>query len=173
MNRRIVSLPQIRVSPATSDADWRDGAVMVSELLEWLTGELRLKPTRAAVETSIELDDLAGYYAFPSGLFLIGRVEGEAAGTAGIRFLDDETAELKRVWVRPAYRGSGLAQALLARALDGARALGATRVVLETEPRIMAKALNLYRQNGFRERDGYSPLSQSVPTVLTMQKRVA
>lgn len=170
---RIVSLPQLRVTPATSSADWQAAHDLVSELLDWMSSEFNLDAVSVQEGVREELADLARHYSFPRGIVLIGRVEGEVAGCSGIRFIDDDTAELKRVWVRPPYRGSGIAQALLARALDAARALGASRVVLETDPRVMARAVSMYRGHGFREGAAYSSLPQRVPGVLTMEKRVA
>lgn len=173
MNRRIVTLPQIRVTPATTEADWRAARELVSELLDWLSTEFDLDALAVQEGAREEFADLAAHYSFPRGIFLIGRIEGEVAGSSAIRFLDDETAELKRAWVRPAYRGTGIAQSLLARALDASRALGASRVVLETEPVVMARAVSMYRQHGFREGQAYSSLPERVPSVLTLEKRVA
>lgn len=173
MNRRVVPFSQIRVQPVSSKGDWRVAQLLVSELIAWLSTELRLDAAAAQEGAQAELADMASYYAFPRGIFLLGRVDDHIAGTAGIRLLDNETAELKRVWVSPRHRGKGLAQVLLARALDSARALGATRVVLETDPIIMAKAVQMCREQGFREAAAYSTLPERVPSVLTMAKRVA
>jgi ribosomal protein S18 acetylase RimI-like enzyme len=62
---------------------------------------------------------------------------------------------------------------LVSRAIEAARVLGAARVLLETDPALMTKAIRLYRGIGFRETRPYSTLAQLVPTLLTMEKRVA
>lgn len=173
MTARIVRLSDIRIAPASSIEDWRIATSLVTELVDWMSNELSFDARSGQENSREELADMASFYAFPDGLFLLGRIDGEVAGCAGIRLLDDDTAELKRVWVRPEARGRGLAQVLLARAIDSARALGAQRVILETEPRAMAKAVRMYRETGFREAAPFSNLVERVPTVLTMEKRVA
>lgn len=173
MNRRTISFPDIRVAPAVTAEDWRSAHTLVTEMLTWLSQEAGMDAQTLQPGSTEELADMPAYYAFPYGIFLLGRVDGEVAGSAAVRFLDKDTAELKRVWVTPEARGKGLAPVLLARALDSARAFGALHVVLETEPRIMAKAVRMYRETGFREGPAFSSLAERVPTLLTMQKRVA
>lgn len=82
------------------------------------------------------------------GAFLVAREDGVAVACGAIRRLDATTAEIKRMYTRPAARGRGLARDLLA-ALEGVAAeLGAHRVVLETGPRQPA-AIALYRRAGY------------------------
>ncbi|GAA0644019.1 GNAT family N-acetyltransferase [Streptomyces malaysiensis subsp. malaysiensis] len=91
-------------------------------------------------------DDLAP----PGGVFLLAHHDGELAGCAGLRLLDAHTAELKRVFVRPAKRGLGGGAALLAAVEAAAGALGAGRIVLDTR-RDLAEARALYARHGYRE----------------------
>ena len=174
MNRRIVSLPQVRVAPATSAADWRATRELLGELFDWLNGKFNFDAVSVQDGARDEAADPASYYSFPEGMFLLGRVDGEVAGGLGIRFLaDGESVELKRAWVRAGYRGTGLTESLMARSLDAARALGASRVVMETDPRVMPRAISICRRYGFREGAAFSSLPERVPGVLTMEKRVA
>ena len=174
MNRRNVSLPQVRVTPAASAADWRIAQELLSELFNWLDQKFRFDAITLQEGAREETADPAAYYSFPHGMFLLGRVNGEIAGALGIRFLgDSETVELKRAWIRPAYRGTGISESLLARSLDAARALGASRVVLETDARVMPSVVSICRRYGFREGQPYSSLAKRVPTLLTLEKRVA
>jgi putative acetyltransferase len=76
--------------------------------------------------------------------------DGAAAGCVGIRKLDAETAEMKRLYVRPAYRGRGIGRALAEATLALARQGGYTRMVLDSLPK-MHSALELYRGLAFRE----------------------
>jgi ribosomal protein S18 acetylase RimI-like enzyme len=64
-------------------------------------------------------------------------------------------AELKRMWLRPACRGRGLADRLMARVLEEARALGGATLRLDSESRLEA-AVRLYRRYGFREIADYN-----------------
>lgn len=96
-------------------------------------------------------DDLAA----PDGIFLIGRHDGVAHSCAGLRRLDATTAELTRVFVRPALRGTGGGTELLAAVDRAARSLGADRIVLDTRLDLV-EARALYQRNGYREIPAYS-----------------
>lgn len=93
-----------------------------------------------------ELAGLPGDYR----LFLAG----EASGCVAVRLLAPDTAEMKRLYVRPAYRGNGLGRALAAAAIGAARAAGCSRMVLDTLPK-MREAQALYATLGFRETRPY------------------
>ncbi|MES4901549.1 MULTISPECIES: GNAT family N-acetyltransferase [unclassified Streptomyces] len=85
----------------------------------------------------------------PHGMFLVAQHDGEPAGCAGVRLLDGgSTAELKRVFVRPAKRGLGVGAVLLAAAEAAARELGAERAVLETRLDLR-EARALYARYGY------------------------
>jgi GNAT superfamily N-acetyltransferase len=94
----------------------------------------------------------AGHLAPPRGRLLVGRYDGEAAGTAGVWLADPATAtaELTRVYVRPALRGTGGAPLLVAAAEDAARALGARRLRLDTRGDLV-EARALYARLGYAE----------------------
>ncbi|MEU5426760.1 GNAT family N-acetyltransferase [Streptomyces olivoreticuli] len=89
-------------------------------------------------------DDLAP----PRGVLLVGQYGGEQGGCLGLRMLDERTAELKRMYVRPAKRGLGGASALLAAAEAVAREWGAERIVLDTR-KDLVEAVALYVRHGF------------------------
>lgn len=80
---------------------------------------------------------------------------GLVVGTAGVRRLAPGVAELKRMWLRPACRGRGLADRLMARVLEEARALGGRALRLDSEHRLAA-AVRLYRRYGFRDIADYN-----------------
>ncbi|MFE9580054.1 GNAT family N-acetyltransferase [Nocardia sp. NPDC006044] len=75
---------------------------------------------------------------------------GEPAGTAGIHLLDEQTAELNRMFILPAMRGKGGAQLLSAAAEQHARALGAARIILDTRLDLV-EARALYARLGYAE----------------------
>ena len=82
--------------------------------------------------------------------FLIARIDDVAVGCGAVRFLDAETAEVKRMYVGPDARGRGVGRELLAELESFARGRGARRLVLETGPQ-QAEALALYERAGFVE----------------------
>ncbi|MEU3981680.1 GNAT family N-acetyltransferase [Streptomyces sp. NPDC026672] len=86
----------------------------------------------------------------PGGQLLIGRYGNGPAGSAGVRLLDADTAELTRVFVRPALRGTGGAALLVTAAEDAARGLGARRIVLDTRSDLV-EARALYARLGYTE----------------------
>jgi putative acetyltransferase len=84
----------------------------------------------------------------PHVRFFVARLDGDAVGCGGVALFDD-FAEVKRMYVREAARGRGVAQALLARIEAEARAAGITSLTLETGVH-QAEAIRLYERAGFR-----------------------
>ena len=84
------------------------------------------------------------------GVVMMAFAGSEAAGCGAFRPFDDTTVEIKRMFVRPAFRGRGIARAVLAALEAEARARGYSHVVLETGVR-QPEALALYRSCGYRE----------------------
>lgn len=84
------------------------------------------------------------------GTFLVARQGERAVGCGAIRLLDPRTAEIKRMYVEPARRGTGVGRALLDALEAAARECGVTRLVLETGIH-QAAAIALYRAAGFTE----------------------
>ncbi|MCX5789012.1 MAG: GNAT family N-acetyltransferase [Elusimicrobia bacterium] len=110
---------------------------------------------------------LPGDYAAPKGRLLIARVGRKAAGCAGVRPLQGGACEMKRLYVRPAFRGKGLGRALVERALAEAKRAGYRRVQLDTLPN-MREALMLYAVLGFTSVEPYLP--NPTPGALCFEK---
>ena len=91
----------------------------------------------------------------PNGAFLLARVAGEPAAIGGIRFLDAEFAEVKSMFVSPAFRGYGLGRRIL-EALHGIAAERGCRGVRLDTSAYLTEALALYRAAGYREVPAYN-----------------
>jgi GNAT superfamily N-acetyltransferase len=91
----------------------------------------------------------------PNGLLLLARADGEPAGLGGVRDLDTEVAEVKSMYVAPAYRGTGLGRRILARLDEIALEHGCRAVRLDTSD-YLTPAVGLYRSAGYREVPAYN-----------------
>jgi ribosomal protein S18 acetylase RimI-like enzyme len=96
-----------------------------------------------------ELVTLPGDYAPSRGCLLLAKDGGNAVGCVGVRPLDESRCEMKRLFVRPHYRRTGLGRRLAEMAINGARAMGYRRMFLETLP-TMLEARALYASLGFK-----------------------
>ncbi len=101
-----------------------------------------------------ELQELPGEYADPRGSLLLARVDGELAGCCAMRPLDTvdypNACEMKRLYVRPSYRGLRLGRMLAEAILDAARVAGYGCILLDTLSDMEA-ARALYQELGFEE----------------------
>ncbi|MFL6571179.1 MAG: GNAT family N-acetyltransferase [Burkholderiales bacterium] len=95
--------------------------------------------------------------------------DGVAAGCVGLREVDRGTAEMKRLYVRSAWRGRGLGRALAQAAIEAARSAGYARIVLDSLPK-MHEARALYRSLDFRETAPY--LAQPTPGADCFERRL-
>jgi putative acetyltransferase len=104
---------------------------------------------------SAELEALPRPYAPPAGALLIARSRADAAGCVGLRQLEPDIGELKRLYVRPPYRSAGLGKRLVEAVVNTARAAGYHELRLDTL-QTMTPARALYRSLGFVEIAPYS-----------------
>jgi GNAT superfamily N-acetyltransferase len=102
-----------------------------------------------------ELARLPGDYAPPEGRLLLGEYEGELAACVALHKLDARICEMKRLYLRPQFRGKGLGRALAERIVAEARLIGYQRMRLDTVEPVMKDAVAMYRKLGFKEIAAY------------------
>jgi putative acetyltransferase len=104
-----------------------------------------------------ELAGLPGDYAPPEGRLLLAEYEGQLAGCVALHKLDPSICEMKRLYLRPQFRGKGLGRALADRIIAEARHIGYHRMRLDTVEPVMKDAVAMYRKLGFKEIAPYCP----------------
>ena len=98
-----------------------------------------------------ELAGLPGEYAPPKGRLLIAYLDSEPAGCVALHEFEDRISEMKRLYVRPAFRGKRVGLALANGIIAVAREIGYERMRLDTVPSEMADAVKMYGRLGFKE----------------------
>lgn len=123
---------------------------VIREYVAWLGIDLTY---RGFQQEMAVFEDL---FTLPSGLFLIAEVGGELAACCGLLRHDLQVAEVKRLYVRPAFRGLALGERLMQAVMGRARELGFARLILDAVPPTVA-AQALYARLGFIEIAPYYP----------------
>ena len=154
----------LNIVPATAAKDLEDVRILFGEYSGLVAEAL------SSQNFDRELEALPGEYAPPGGVLLIARDDNAAAGCVALRRLDDATGEMKRMYVRESYRGSGLGRRLALAVIDEARKRNYKRVVLDTLPKL-ASAIALYRDIGFRDIGPY--LANPTPGAICFELRIS
>lgn len=101
-----------------------------------------------------EMAQLPGQFAPPDGRLYAATVGETLAGCIALRRHDDQSAEMKRLYVRPAFHGQGLGKQLALHIIQDAQQLGYDRILLDTLP-MMHAAQNMYEAMGFKDTSAY------------------
>ncbi len=101
-----------------------------------------------------ELAGLPGDYAFPDGRLLIAMYSDKIAGCAALRKVADSVCEMKRLWVRPEFRGKKIGRKLAQEIIGEARQMGYEIMKLDTVD-TMKEAITMYQSMGFTETSAY------------------
>ena len=99
----------------------------------------------------VELAGLPGDYAPPDGRLLLAQYEDQLAGCVALHKLEPGICEMKRLYLRPQFRGKRLGRALADQIIAEARQIGYQRIRLDTVEPVMKDAVAMYRKIGFQE----------------------
>ena len=135
----------VAIVEASTPGEIADMRELFAEYRGWLGEDLSFQGF------SSELDSLAELYAPPGGCLLLARApDGAAAGGVGMKELEPGICEMKRLYVRPPWRGLGLGRSLAEAAVRAGREAGYALMRLDTLTRLQ-EAVALYRSMGFYE----------------------
>ncbi len=104
-----------------------------------------------------ELSGLPGDYSPPGGRLLLAEYRGQPAGCVALHQLEPGICEMKRLYLRPQFRGKGLGRVLAETVIAEARTIGCRKMRLDTVEPVMPNAVAMYRRLGFREIEAYRP----------------
>src|SRR5215213_2674610 len=136
---------RVRFLQAETPAQVAQARELFIEYSEWLGLDLCFQ------NFGTELAELPGAYAPPVGRLFLVFSDERLAGCVCLRKIGEGVCEMKRLYVRPEFRGQGLGRRMAAHLVEEARAAGYRLMRLDTLPAQMSEAIGLYRSLGFRE----------------------
>lgn len=110
-----------------------------------------------------ELRNLHEKYGMPEGRLYLAYCDEELAGCIGLKKIDETNCEMKRLYVRPQFRGKQIGNVLVRRIIEDAKEIGYHIMLLDTLP-FVESALHMYQKFGFYEIESYndSPMENSI-----------
>ena len=148
---------------------------LFTEYLEWVLSKCEEEfnvnydiKNFAAVAVNSSLEELYKFFP-PSGCLLLCKNENEIVGTACMRKIGEKIGEIKRMYVRPIFRGEGIGRNLLEKLISEAQECGYSKVRLDSGP-FMKEAHGLYYSFGFRNIKSYPEsevLGETIPKEIT------
>lgn len=141
--------PSVSIRRPGGAWEWHQASVLLHDFAEWIlaAGGVDLMVDQAGFAT--ELADLSAVYDGGGADMFVAFDDGLAIGTVAVRHHDDGTSELKRMYVRRAARGRGVADRLVEHVARAAASRGSAVLWLETLQGAMDPAIRLYRRHGF------------------------
>lgn len=152
----------IKIIPAYNSL--QEIGVLFSEYTNMLiAGDSSFKKYLDIQDYDAELKQLGKKYAAPFGRLYLAYCDGEAAGCIGLIKIDEQNCEMKRLYVRPQFRGMNLGEQLAQKIITDAKEIGYSYMLLDTLP-FLDSAVRLYKKLGFYtiERYNDSPMSTSI-----------
>ena len=139
---------------------------LTREFVAWLRERYRNRPEQIDTyydsdRLERELADLPGDFAPPAGRLLLSLVDGRAAGCVGFKRLDDQSCDVKRMFVRPEYQGLGIGGSLMRTLIGEAVAQGYRTMKLDTGD-LQPEAISFYRSLGFEETTAYYDVPEAL-----------
>jgi putative acetyltransferase len=150
-----------------SDQEVQQARLLFEEYATWLGFSLCFQ------NFDKELAGLPGDYSPPTGRLLLAVENDQVAGCVALRKIGEGTGEMKRLYVRPEFRGKGLGRTLTETVIKAARDLGYERLRLDTLPGKMDQAIAMYRSLGFRSIESYynNPYADAAYMELTLNRK--
>lgn len=110
-----------------------------------------------------ELEDLEMKYGMPRGRLLLAYYDNNLAGCIGLKKIDEANCEMKRLYVRPQFRGKHIGDYLVKEMIKSAKEIGYSHMLLDTLP-FLQSAVHMYKKYGFYEIESYnnSPMDTSI-----------
>ena len=102
-----------------------------------------------------ELEHLESKYGLPYGRLYLAFCDNKLAGCIGLRKIDEKNCEMKRLYVRPEFRGNNIGNILVKKIIEDAKTIGYKHILLDTFP-FLETAIKLYKNLGFYEIESYN-----------------
>lgn len=165
-NLNIGMLEIIQITHKSSAEELEQVKSLFREYASWLSVDLSFQRFEE------ELLALPDNYAAPMGALFMAKVDGHPAGCVAVRRFDNTTCEMKRLFVRDAYKGRGIGKQLAAKAVEAGKALGYHRMLLDTLAH-MRPAIDLYTSLGFQPIAAYydNPISNAVYLSMPLEEQ--
>lgn len=120
-----------------------------------IEGESKFKSYLKLQNYDHETENLEEKYGLPYGRLYLARFDGSVAGCIALRKLDNENCELKRLYVKPEYRGKNIGSYLVKHIITEAKKIGYKHILLDTLP-FLETAISMYKRYGFYEIESYN-----------------
>jgi GNAT superfamily N-acetyltransferase len=149
----------LQVVQARTETELQQVKILFYELVEFYStgidaGLANLNDSPAMTGYADELETLPGIYSLPDGRLLLAYYDANIAGCVALKKFADGVCELKRLWVRPSFRGKGIGKVLVESLINEARGAGYNAMILETEFTLKS-ARAIYEELGFEKTKPY------------------
>ena len=131
--------------------------LILTEYMKFIANEIIKPPWQFNVDIEHEVDftmNNLDKFAEPDGRLLLVEVDGEIAGTISLRKIREDAGEIKRMYVKPKFRGKKLGNLMVEKVISISEGIGFSKLFLDTAI-FMSSAVSLYKKFGFKEIDSY------------------